>query len=100
METEKENTLEPCILCGEEISVDKVTVGPKGINTLIDSSKKWNDNISKLLSCENKVSVHGACRKKYTDPRKIAAGVKMRESRRCSLRTVISTTFDFKVWVV
>lgn len=93
---EKENNLPPCLLCGDEIVSDEVLV-TKGINKIIESSKLWKDNVGRLLANVQEITLHAACRKKYTDPRKIAAGLKMREARRSSLRSSLCSPFDYKL---
>ena len=94
MVEQNENPVTPCLLCGEEIISDSVLV-TKGIATLIQCSKLLQENLGKLLSNVEKITVHGACRKKYTDKRKITAALKLRESRRSSLRTSLSAPFDY-----
>ena len=94
-ETEKENNLPPCLISGEEILSDKVLV-TEGITKIIECSKLWEDNVARLLANVQEITLHGACRKKYTDPRKIAAGLKVSEARRSSLRSSLCLPFNYK----
>lgn len=67
----KKKTMEfTCFICGQSDLFERgVTVGKKGLLTLINASKDREDEKWKVLEqTADKIIVHGTCRNKYTHP--------------------------------
>lgn len=66
-----------CMLCNDSLSKGKVvSVGQKGLSTLITTSRRREDNIEENLQGKTRIDVHEECRKRYTRESSIKADLK------------------------
>ena len=77
-----------CSICGNDNGT-LVKVTEKGLNTLMECSRKREDNVLTESFEEARknhfdIWVHNECRKPYTDKRKLLSTVKARETRKTS----------------
>ena len=86
---------ELCVLCGKELlHHDAVTV-TRGVDTLINSSIRRNDDIAEKLQGLSSICVHQTCRKNYTRVSSIASVLTPSPKKCKTLRSSLSS-FDFK----
>ena len=89
-----------CLLCKDDASDDPfVTVGKKGLDTLIHYSQLRNSkDLEEELTKMDTVTVHVACRRDYTNPKRKMLKCAMESPKKKRLRSVSS--FLLKHFVV
>ena len=89
-----------CLLCKDDASDDPfVTVGKKGLDTLIHYSQMHNNkDLEEELTKMDTVTVHVACRRDYTNPKRKMLKCAMESPKKKRLRSVSS--FLLKHFVV
>ena len=89
-----------CLLCKDDASDDPfVTVGKKGLDTLIHYSQMRNNkDLEEELTKMDTVTVHVACRRDYTNPKRKMLKCAMESPKKKRLRSVSS--FLLKHFVV
>ena len=89
-----------CLLCKDDASDDPfVTVGKKGLDTLIHYSQlRNNKDLEKELTKMDTVTVHVTCRHDYTNPKRKVLKCATESPKKKRLRSVSS--FLLKYFVV
>lgn len=88
-----------CLLCGEALDADVVVVS-RGLNTIVQSSLKRNDDVHLLIEGKQSITVHKKCRRDYTRPSSSSSSVSLshRDTHILSTSTRQSVElFDFKI---
>ena len=88
------NSREVCILCKDEEGNDPlVTVGQKGRDTLVDYAKRRNnESLETELKESQKLTVHPACRRDFTNPRR-KSDTKIESPQKKRLRSSVRFIF-------
>lgn len=81
---------ETCLLCKDEDSDDPlVTVGKKGLGTLLHYSQlRNNKELEEELTKSDTVTVHVACRRDFTNPKRKVVKCPMESPKKKRLRSV------------
>ena len=89
-----------CLLCKDDASDDPfVTVGKKGLDTLIHYSQMRNNkDLEEELTKMDTVTVHVACRRDYTNPKRKMLKCAMESPKKKRLRS--ASSFLLKHFVV
>ena len=67
MDTDGNNSLPSCVVCGEHVGKDGRSLGSRGLETLREASVQRDDNLGERLIRTINHYAHTSCYKRYTD---------------------------------